>query len=583
VRKIIWIWLVVAGFATGEGLVDKPHPRLWFPKSAEAGLRERLAKDPLAAKLHTAVLKEAERVLDAPVCRHEIPDGKRLLTQSRLALHQIMHSAWAWRLTGEEKFRLRTIAELDAASSLKDWNPSHFLDTAEMATAVATGYDWLYHTLTPSQRATYERALVEKALKPAKTVYDKGGWWTIPKNNWAQVCGGGIGIAAVAVAELEPELAGYLYQKGRKLVRDCGVFYAPDGMYPEGPGYWHFGTNYHVMFLAACEALGQPVDEDPVMEKAGDAIMHLTSPTRLSFNFADGGASREVPSPAQGWLAAHYRNAVQARHIRGLLSRAMDEGGRFRTDRYFPLSVLWLPGVPPETSLPNAAVFRGEQAMAMFRTGWDPGDAYLAIKGGTPAASHGHMDVGSFVYDAHGERWIHDLGKEDYNLPGYFGSKRWNYYRLQNRSHNTLEIGGRLQNPNSKPCPLIASSLTDEVAGASFDLSDAYADSAGKVVRRVRFDKRSGTTGIEDLVSAPSGAILWRAFTDAKAEIDGYDLVLRKKGRQITLRDVSQIGTWRIESAKPPTPEEHQNTDITVLVLEVPKSPNVKIEVEIRP
>jgi hypothetical protein len=42
---------------------------------------------------------------------------------------------------GGEKFRLRTIAELEAACALKDWNPSHFLDTAEMASAVATGYD----------------------------------------------------------------------------------------------------------------------------------------------------------------------------------------------------------------------------------------------------------------------------------------------------------------------------------------------------------------------------------------------------------------------------------------------------------
>ena len=34
--------------------------------------------------------------------------------------------------------RLRArIRELDAACALKDWNPSHFLDTAEMSTAVA--------------------------------------------------------------------------------------------------------------------------------------------------------------------------------------------------------------------------------------------------------------------------------------------------------------------------------------------------------------------------------------------------------------------------------------------------------------
>jgi hypothetical protein len=68
---------------------------------------------------------------------------------------------------------------------------------------------------------------------------------------------------------------------------------------------------------------------------------------------------------------------------------------------FSPLTLLWLPPAPPARLAPAlAAAFRGEQAVANFRTGLDPQDAFIAIKGGTPAASHGHMDVGSFVYDA---------------------------------------------------------------------------------------------------------------------------------------------------------------------------------------
>ena len=583
--KTCAVWLTGIALAAAGDLSQVPHPRLWFPRSAEAPLREALAKDPLAAKLQAAVMAEAENILKERTCRYEIPDGKRLLSESRRALRNTMHCAWAWRLGGGEKFRLRAIAELDAACGLKDWNPSHFLDTAEMATAVAVGYDWLHQTLTPEQRAMCERAIVEKALQPAKKIHDKGAGWSKPGNNWSQVCGAGIALAAAAIAGQDEGLAEDLFDRGLKLVEHCGKFYEPDGMYPEGPAYWHYGTNYHVMMLAACGPLGRSVADAPILRKAGESIMHLTGTTRLSYNFADGNASRETPSPAQCWLASQFRDAAQAAHVRGLFTRALDEDkGRIAGDRWFPLSVLWLPRAPEAgTPLPNAAVFRGEQSMALFRTGWDSGATWFAIKGGTPAASHGHMDVGSFVYDAHGTRWIHDLGSENYNLPAYFGNKRWSYFRLQNRSHNTLEIAAQLQNARSKPCPLIASSLTGSPVTATFDLSDAYAGSAAKVLRTAQFDARGGAVRIEDQITEPAGDVAWRAFTDAEAEVRGDQVILRKQDRRITLCRISGPGIWSVTDAKPPTSGEKPNAGFRAVVLTVPKADRASITVEIRP
>lgn len=575
-------WLAALAVATGD-LADKPHPRLWFTREMEAPLREKLAADPLAARLHNHAIKEAGRVLKSRTCKYDIPDGKRLLAESRLALHNIMHCAWAWRMTGKEEYRLRAITELEAACALKDWNPSHFLDTAEMAAAVATGYDWLHETLTPEQRAMCERAIVEKALKPARKVHDQGGWWTLPRNNWAQVCGSGIALASAAIAGHDDGLAEDLFARGLALIGQCERFYQPDGMYPEGPGYWQYGTGYHVMLLAACGPLDRAFHESPVLRKAGESIMHLTSPTRLSYNFADGNAHPATPSPAQCWLAGHFNDPVQARHVRALFERAFDEDDLGKSIA-FPLAVMWLPDAPKrETLIPNGAVFHGEQAVALFRSGWDRDSAWFGIKGGTPAASHGHMDVGSFVYDAHSQRWLHDLGSENYNLPGYFGGRRWEYYRLQNRSHNTLEIGGRLQNPDADPCPLVSSSLTGNPLAATFDLTDAYAGSASKVTRSARFDTRRGSVLIGDEITTPVGDVVWRAITDADAEIDGDRVILRKEGKKITLRRVSKTGTWSLADAKSPTADEKQNEGFQAIVLTVPQAKRVALSVEIVP
>jgi len=326
--------------------------------------------------------------------------------------------------------------------------------------------------------------------------------------------------------------------------------------------------------------------DDPILQKAGDAMMFLTGPTRLAFDFADCHAGHETPSPAQCWLASQFKDASQAVFVRNLFTRGLDEDrGKFTGDRYFPLAVLWLPPVPVAgPALPNASAFHGKQAMAMFRAGWTADAAWLAIKGGTPAANHGHMDVGSFVYDAHGVRWFHDLGAEDYNLPDYFGGKRWTYFRLQNRCHNTLEIAGKLQNPKAKPCPLVSSTLTGDRLAAEFDLTDAYAGAAEKVVRSARFDSRSGVVRIEDEITAPAGPVVWRAFTEAEAEVRDDRVILRKKaGGEITLRRIGPTGTWSITGAQPPTPAENPNNGFRAVVLTAPKAAKVTLVVEIRP
>lgn len=58
----------------------------------------------------------------------------------------------------------------------------------------------------------------------------------------------------------------------------------------------------------------------------------------------------------------------------------------------------------------------GENPVLLVRKDWSSSDsdAYLAVKGGKATNSHAHMDAGSFVYDAYGQRWAHDLGMQPY-------------------------------------------------------------------------------------------------------------------------------------------------------------------------
>src|SRR5574337_466015 len=91
-----------------------------------------------------------------------------------------------------------------AVSAFPDWNPSHFLDVAEMSHAVAIGYDWLYDFLSAADRAIVRKALVTHGLRPSLELYRAQKGWVAVSHNWNEVCNGGMVLAALAIADEEP-------------------------------------------------------------------------------------------------------------------------------------------------------------------------------------------------------------------------------------------------------------------------------------------------------------------------------------------------------------------------------------------
>ena len=83
---------------------------------------------------------------------------------SRECLRRIQALTLAFRWTGDERFAARAVQDLRSVAAFADWNPSHFLDTAEMTHATALGYDWLQGFLSDADRATIREAIVKKGL-----------------------------------------------------------------------------------------------------------------------------------------------------------------------------------------------------------------------------------------------------------------------------------------------------------------------------------------------------------------------------------------------------------------------------------
>jgi hypothetical protein len=561
------------------------HPRLLLTDEQLAQAKVAAQTDPLRAALHERIIALAEAQLkDKPIAHVLV--GPRLLDKSRTAIARVVTGALAYRLTGDVRFAARAKLEMLTAAGFADWNPSHFLDVAEMSTALGLGYDWLYGYLTPEERTLIRTALVEKGLSFAPAAYgpgksaDKRLTWTTAHHNWNQVCNGGLLTAALALADEEPALTRTVIAGVRASLPLAMAAYQPDGAYPEGPGYWGYGTGYNVLLLAGLEsALGTDFDlgKATAFDRTALYRLYVQSPAGLGFNYADGGAGLGA-APEYTWLAQRYGQPAALAHSRALLATAVTNKKADReSDRFFALHAVWFPAENPTPAAqpPLDVRFDGPAQLAIFRSAWaDPRALFLGFKAGSNAVNHSHLDLGSFVLDADGVRWAQDLGPDDYNLPAYFGSKRWTYFRLNNRSHNTLTPGDTLQEAKAN-APLTAFVSSPERACAVADLSAAYPGSAQKFLRGVALLDRARVLVQDDVTALVAGtALRWRMATEAKVRIiDARHAELTANGRRLHAEILTpENAVFTASPATPPTAAERQNKGSSLLTAEVPPS-----------
>ena len=419
------------------------HPRLYVLDDDIAIVKQQIKTDARLKRWYDRLEKDAEKMIKEPPVVHRLI-GPRLLDQSRAALRRISTLAGLYRLDGDHRKADRARRELLTAAAFPDWNPSHFLDVAEMTNALAIGYDWLYPVLSDADRTRIRQAIVDKGLKPGLQVYESGRGWPTVIHNWNQVCNGGLTVGALAVADREPELARKIVDHARRSIVRAMASFAPDGGWAEGPGYWNYATEYNVFFLSAVEsALGTDFGLKlmPGFAETGLFRMQFIGPLNRTFNYAD---AHDSPGTAAQmfWLARAFSRPEYAEHEL-----------RWWAIAAAIFHLLWsarLPAPPSEPAQPLERFYRGID-VAFFRSAWNDKNAlFVGFKGGDNKANHSHLDLGTFVLDALGQRWAVDLGGDDYNLPGYFGKERWNYYRLRTEGHNTLTIRGENQNPKAR-------------------------------------------------------------------------------------------------------------------------------------
>lgn len=597
--NLIGLFLLLLSFAVeGQNLaIRQPgkelcqHPRLLFSKQEEQRVRDLFGTEPLLDSLRASLMREAERLLLVPPQedpRRKIKNTKDILPVSREQVYRMVNLALAYRLSGDRRFAEKAERELIHVCNFSDWDPVHYLDVAEMTTAVAIGYDWLYDVLAPSTRQLVVHSIKTKALDLVVEEYKTGNAdsWAKRETNWNVVCNTGMVLGALAIEEHYPELAKHIIGEAVRYIPNCLKHFAPDGVCYEGPAYWGYTNMYLSLLLKALnDNLGEDfgISEMVGVDKSVLYYMHSTSPSGKIFNFANSGSTAPAAEPIYFYFSRAFNQSEVAAFYRDILSKTVQSGNYFR---FYFLSIPWYDTASsPADALPKLKVYEGINDIIVFNGNRNiPNSLYLIAKTGDPDMAHQQLDIGTFIIETNGIRWTDDLGSDNYSLPGFWDYKpdgqRWTYFRNSNFSHNTLSIDHRLQNSAGTG----EIDRLDNKAAQPFvtmDMSTTYAGQSRFVYRTFRMldDVRILVTDSIGLQN-PSQSVQWSVITSANVECKGNTAVLKKDGKSFSLKIVSPVDAFfTARAAKRGTEAEKPIEGYTILSASVSGEPVQVIKV----
>ncbi|MCR5019073.1 MAG: heparinase II/III family protein [Bacteroidales bacterium] len=552
-----------------QALALPPHPRLFLTKGEEENLMKNIRADERWQKVHDVILAESDTIVDLPNPTFKLNARKEMHQIGCETVRRMLFLCYSWRMTGEARYLEKAESLAQDICNLRDWNPYHFLDVAEITIAATIAYDWLYDSLSPELRTALKESILNKALITSETGGagnpDYNLRWMDMTSNWSQICHGSLAIASIAIYEDATEVCDRIISRSRvKMHIPMEAEYVPDGAYSQGIGYWGYGTMLNVMYLDAmemnfgAESVGA-LESIPGFMQTGKYFSELLTNTQQSFSFSDNSTGDNLPEHCIFWFYKKTGDPTLLYHQGPMLDRWTTDPSFVHGSyaRHDPLMLIWGAGTgeKPCSDFASAKtpeelfyIVRGLNPLCTMRSGWTADDIWVGFKAGNPSCAHGHMDVGEFMLEWGGVRWAEDLGSDSYNAfvslnkGSLFNMKadalRWNdLLRYNNFSHNTITVNGEFQKLETKAEFCDYGAAPDNMYAVA-DLTDIYAGQLESAKRRVSLEDGNRVVVVDSLETRPfkNASVVWNLTT--RADGFSYD----KNNGIITLTATSPDG-----------------------------------------
>ncbi len=296
--------------------------------------------------------------------------------------------------------------------------------------------------------------------------------WETAEHNWAAVCAGSIGSAALLLLEDADPLADIT----EKVLESLSCYlkgFGDDGACLEGVGYWNYGFGFFAYYadLLKKRTLGKiDLMQDDKVNKIAQFQQKAYLQEDITANFSD--APRRVPVQIgfTHYLASLYPE-VKAPPTKLRASYTDDHCSRwapaFRELLWFDPRSAGEEWAPADHYLEDAQWLVSRHTSEGSRFG-------MAAKGGHNDEPHNHNDIGHFILTCDGQVFLCDLGSGEYT-DAYFGDGRYAYACTGSQGHSVPIIDGcrQLAGGGSR-AEQLAVSLGEDSDSFSFDFSSAY-------------------------------------------------------------------------------------------------------------
>ena len=510
-------------------LTSESHPRVFFTAPELAARRAGPEPEP-AKKLLENFIKNykssttdiAALPLPNPVAPESVTGGAYASasmggwynTQNTLA-RIITDEVWQFTLAGNKEAGERAKTALFKLSTMPSWNHpwmeangNHtYYPGAPAAIAAALGYDLLYHTMTATERALVRKGIMDKSIKPFYRDMVEMNRMPSSNSNHIGVILSGVGLAAVAIAnddpdipDLEPYFSGIL-AKSRQFI-DRTVL--PEGSYNEPYTYQEMGYREFVEVLYALEKnFGIDYTSTTYLKEFYYYPLYVTQNNRGKYqDLGDVSPTYSFTQQPSQWLVYKMKDPFLYKYVKPAWESGSARGGI--------LPYLWYTeGIIPRgrETLPTSKHFEGKGHMVM-RSGWDDSGSILIYKAG-PNGNHYHYDQGTILLTHNGDELLSDAGHSS----GYYENLYFPGYYTQAIGHNVMlvDMNAESQAPGDynngiaslKTYPKIIHSFAGEHADAvEGDLTSVYKGVVSSYTRSI-LSTKNGPIFLFDKVESP--------------------------------------------------------------------------------
>ncbi|WP_158299385.1 heparinase II/III domain-containing protein [Paenibacillus antri] len=366
----------------------------------------------------------------------------------------------------------------------------HSIDlfAAETGFALAEIVSLLKERIHPIVASRAEAEVKERVLETYCSLGSSYEWETLG-NNWASVCGGSVGAAALYLIPSAEELAPIVHRLLGTMESYLAGF-ENDGASTEGVGYWSYGFGFYSYFASLLKQRTAGRIDLLEGEKIKQiALFHqkcyLTGPYTVPFSDCE--PTSLFPMGLIHALKRRYPE-IHVPNIEQKWSIAKDPIGRWGP---FIRDFVWSRAEWIGEEWPDGTYFLPDAQWAVVRRTID-GERYaFAAKGGHNDEPHNQNDLGSFVLHVGGETLLTDLGSGEYTK-GYFGAERYSYVCNSSAGHSVPIVEGSYQQAGAAyRAKALRFEESEEQVSYTLDLTEAYGTAnLQSLVRQFTFKQR---------------------------------------------------------------------------------------------